>query len=62
MDDYYSILGLDSGASRESIKVAYRRLARETHPDRQGAVQWSGTRSVFSAQMAELNESLCGLV
>ena len=34
MEDYYAILGLDQGASPESIKLAYRRLARESHPDR----------------------------
>ncbi len=31
--DYYAVLGLDRGASKESIKLAYRRLARENHPD-----------------------------
>jgi hypothetical protein len=56
VDDYYSILGLDPGASPESIKVVYRRLARETHPDRK--VQSSaGDKSAFSAQMAELNKA-----
>jgi curved DNA-binding protein CbpA len=33
LEDYYAILGLDPGASPESIKLAYRRLARESHPD-----------------------------
>lgn len=31
--DYYSILGLDSSASRNQIKQAYRRLAKKYHPD-----------------------------
>jgi curved DNA-binding protein len=31
--DYYSILGLERGASNEQIKKAYRRLARKYHPD-----------------------------
>jgi curved DNA-binding protein len=31
--DYYSILGLERGASDEQIKKAYRRLARKYHPD-----------------------------
>lgn len=33
MRDYYEILGLDRNASQEEIKRAFRRLAREHHPD-----------------------------
>lgn len=32
--DYYKILGLPRGASAEEIKRAYRKLAMESHPDR----------------------------
>ncbi len=32
--DYYEILGLKKGASKQEIKSAYRRMAKEYHPDR----------------------------
>ena len=31
--DYYEVLGLKKGATEEEIKKAYRRLAKENHPD-----------------------------
>jgi DnaJ-class molecular chaperone len=31
--DYYKVLGIDKNASEEDVKKAYRKLAREHHPD-----------------------------
>ena len=31
--DYYNILGIERGASKEEIKRAFRKLARKYHPD-----------------------------
>jgi len=32
--DYYETLGIARGASEQEVKSAYRRLAKECHPDR----------------------------
>ena len=32
--DYYDVLGVDSGASQQEIREAYRKLAFQYHPDR----------------------------
>jgi molecular chaperone DnaJ len=34
--DYYDLLGLQRGADDAAIKAAYRRMAKECHPDRHG--------------------------
>ena len=31
--DYYEVLGLTKGASKEEIKKAYRKLSKQYHPD-----------------------------
>src|ERR1700741_771719 len=36
MRDYYEILGVERGADGETIKKAYRKLALQYHPDRNG--------------------------
>jgi molecular chaperone DnaJ len=34
MPDYYAVLGLEKGASRDEVKKAFRKLAAEYHPDK----------------------------
>ena len=60
MQDYYAILGLDPGASADSIKVAYRSLAREYHPDRlvHSSEQERTTKSIHMAELNEAYETL----
>jgi len=36
MKDYYDILGVDKSASADEIKRAYRKLAHQHHPDKDG--------------------------
>ena len=59
--DYYAILGLDAEASPESIKVAYRRLATQYHPDHvHGASEEELARC--SDRMREINEAYSFLI
>ena len=56
MPDYYAILGLDSDASPENVKVAYRRLVRQYHPDLV-KVSTEAQKASMDARMAQLNEA-----
>lgn len=48
---HYDVLGVSPDAAPEAIRQAYRRLAREHHPDRRGVATDPG------AAMARLNEA-----
>ena len=49
--DYYEILGLSRGASEQDIKSAFRRLAKDCHPDRNPGDKGAETK------FKELNEA-----
>lgn len=49
--DYYEILGLTRGAGEQEIKSAFRKLAKEHHPDRN-----SGDKSA-EQKFKEINEA-----
>lgn len=46
--DYYNLLGVEKGASADDIKKAYRKLAHQHHPDKQGGDE---------AKFKEINEA-----
>lgn len=53
--DFYAVLELETGASRAAVKRAYRRLARQTHPDVSKA-------SDANARMQALNDAYRALL
>ena len=54
-NDYYQILGIDSGASQQEIRKAYRTLAFQYHPDRNKGDPTTAER------MKEINEAYATL-
>src|SRR5579885_24239 len=53
--DYYDILGLDRAASDEDVKKAFRKLARQYHPDLQSNDQ---QKKAAEEKFKEINEAL----
>ncbi len=54
MNDPYSVLGVDPGASDDEIKRAYRELARKYHPDN---YQNNPLADLAEEKMKEINEA-----
>jgi len=65
--DPYSVLDLQRGAGREEVKLAYRRLALATHPDRnpddkQAAARFCRVREAYERILAgEIDSQAAGI-
>ncbi len=58
--DPHVVLGVQAGASSATIKAAWRRLARENHPDLTG--DDPAASQVATRRMAEINDAYAALV
>ncbi|MCQ2189222.1 MAG: DnaJ domain-containing protein [Paludibacteraceae bacterium] len=54
MDEAYTVLGLNSKASNEEIKKAYRALVKEYHPDKYSALDNEAIRQATET-MKQIN-------
>lgn len=55
--DYYKILGVDKTASQKEIKTAYRKAARQHHPD----LHTKGEKAASEEKFKEINEAYTAL-
>ena len=54
--DYYEVLGVQKGATKEQIKDAYRKLALQFHPDRNKAPEAEARFKEISEAYAVLSD------
>jgi DnaJ-class molecular chaperone len=55
--DYYAILGVDSKATEQEIRIAYRKAARKYHPD----LHTKGEKAAAEEKFKEVNEAYTAL-
>jgi curved DNA-binding protein CbpA len=53
--NYYDVLGVEKSASEQAIRDRFRKLARETHPDRYDGVDKAKAEEKFQALTEALN-------
>ena len=52
--DYYDVLGLQQGASKDEVKKAYRKLAMKYHPDRNPGDKAAESKFKEASEAAEV--------
>ena len=60
--DYYGILGVSKDATEKEIKKAFRNLAKEYHPDRNGSDEAAEMKLTLSFQIVRKDHSTIKLV